>query len=215
MNHGVGRLFVVVGPSGVGKDSLIEFARSRLASTGHIRFVRRIITRPADSGGETHDAMSEEAFVQLEQHGSFAVSWQAHGLRYGIPAAVKHFIDQGGIAVANGSRHALPYFAAAFPNLTVVSITADPEILTMRLRLRGRESEADIQKRLNRIDTDYSKFGDVITIDNSGPLDLAGNRLVAVINAPGSPSRAASNVKTAHQAEGAFERHLGSSWPFV
>lgn len=215
MTEKAGRLFVVVGPSGVGKDSLLEFAHSRLASADQIRFVRRTITRPANSGGETHDAISEEAFADLDQHGGFAVSWQAHGLRYGIPAALKDFIDDGGVAVANGSRHALPQFAAAFPNLTVVSITANPQILAERLRVRGRESEDDIQRRLNRIDADYSGFGEVVTIDNSGPLDGAGNRLVALIEAAGYPVRAGSNVKIAHQAESAFERYLGSTWPFL
>ncbi len=215
MNDKAGRLLVVVGPSGVGKDSLLEFARARLASVDQIRFVRRTITRPADSGGETHDAMSEAAFEDLEQHGGFAVSWQAHGLRYGIPSAVKNFIDAGGVAVANGSRHALPYFAAAFPNLTVISITTKPEILTERLRLRGRECEDDIQKRLNRSVADYSGFGDVVTIDNSGLLDVAGNQLIAVIEAAGNPVRAGSDAKTTHQAESAFERYLGSSWPFL
>jgi ribose 1,5-bisphosphokinase len=210
-----GRLIAVVGPSGVGKDSLLEFARNRLAGAQQIRFVRRTITRPAGSGGETHDAMAEDEFRELERKGGFAVSWHAHGLSYGIPVAVKDFVDAGGVAVANGSRHAMARFASAFTKLTVVSITAKPEVLAARLRKRGRESDVEIERRLNRGDTPFPGFGEVIAIDNSGSLEVAGNQLVAVIEAARSQTGAASNSDAGHPPESSFKRFLESPWPFL
>ncbi len=211
MKQNSGKLFLVVGPSGVGKDSLLEFARIRLAHVENIRFVRRTITRPADSGGEVHDAISEESFLAEKERGGFAVSWCAHGLHYGIPANVRAFVEAGGTAIANGSRHALPHFYQAFASLAIVSIVAKPEILAARLRLRGRESEADIQARLERPHADYSGFGDVFEIDNSGALEVAGERLVAIIEAasphPGQNER--------RQAESALDRFMNNSWPFL
>lgn len=207
MTPGTGRLFVVVGASGVGKDSLMDYARGRLGNSGHVRFVRRVITRPADSGGETHDAMTEEAFLDLERRGGFAVSWHAHGLHYGIPAAVKDLVGSGGTAVANGSRHALPLFAAAFPAMTVISVTARPEVLAERLRRRGRESEAEIQNRLQRMDADYGEFGEIVCIDNSGTLEIAGEKLVALLETSGS--------NQSHRSESAMQRFLQSPWPFL
>ena len=51
-----GILFFVVGPSGAGKDSLIEGARS----IGEpFVFARRVITRPAGSAGEDHDELDD------------------------------------------------------------------------------------------------------------------------------------------------------------
>jgi ribose 1,5-bisphosphokinase len=206
MTSGAGRLFVVVGPSGVGKDSLLDYARGRLGEVDHIRFVRRTITRPVDSGGEVHDAMTEEAFLEMERQGGFAVSWKAHGLSYGIPADVKSFVQAGGTAVANGSRHALPFFAAVFPALTIVSITARPDVLIDRLRKRGRESETDIQNRLQRMDTNYTDFGQVVVIDNSCSLESAGDQLVSLIEA--------SRSRQEQQTESAMQRFMENALPF-
>lgn len=209
-----GRLFVVVGPSGVGKDSLLEFARSRFAGAKDIRFVRRTITRPADSGGEIHDAIAENEFSELERNGGFAVSWNAHGLSYGIPVGVRDFVDAGGIAVVNGSRHALPHFTSAFANLIVVSITAEPEVLAARLRKRGRENDSEIERRLNR--GDMSNFGsaEVVAIDNSGPLDVAGSQLVALIETARSQTCGTSNPGAEQPRDSSFERFLNNSGSF-
>ena len=48
---GGGRLVYVAGPSGAGKDSVIEFARQHLPPGAKVRFAQRTITRPADTGG--------------------------------------------------------------------------------------------------------------------------------------------------------------------
>ncbi|NQW84910.1 MAG: thymidine phosphorylase, partial [Alcaligenaceae bacterium] len=82
-----GSFFFVVGPSGAGKDSLMDGARQPLAPDQFI-FAKRSITRPADSGGEDHQACTEAEFVLLEQQGKFLIAWQAHHLSYGLPSTL-------------------------------------------------------------------------------------------------------------------------------
>ena len=83
----VGRLIYLIGPSGSGKDSLLEAARGPLAERG-CRIVRRVITRSAEAVGEAAQGVSPAQFAALQAEGGFALSWHANGLSYGIPRQI-------------------------------------------------------------------------------------------------------------------------------
>ncbi len=140
-------LVLVVGPSGAGKDTLLDLARTALADEPRIRFVRRDITRPASAGGEAHTEITQEHFAA--HRASYALSWQAHGLGYGIPGDITADLAAGHVVVANISRAVIAEAAEKFP-VCVLEITAPPEILAERLAARGRETAADIAARLAR-----------------------------------------------------------------
>jgi len=142
-------LILVVGPSGAGKDTLLNGAREALGDDGGIRFVRRVITRPGDLGEEEHESVSEQEFELREQTGDFALSWRAHGLRYAIPADVSFDLAQGRLVIANVSRAVLAEAAARFP-IAVVEVTAPAPVLSARLEQRGRETADDVARRLAR-----------------------------------------------------------------
>lgn len=178
---GRGTVVAVVGPSGVGKDSLIDFARQHFSGRPDIRFVRRTITRPQNSIGEDHHAVTDDAFDALVRSGAFAVHWKAHGLGYGIPADIYDDLAAGHIVIANGSRSALDAFRAAFPRLLVINVTARPDVLAKRLAARGRETAADIEARLARSTTALPANLNVANIDNSGELEAAGRELIELI----------------------------------
>lgn len=172
-----GTIFVVVGPSGAGKDSVMNHARGRKASDGNIRFVRRYITRPKEAGGEDHIPLDHAGFSDLAASGKLALHWQAHGLFYGIPADTLVDLEAGKVLVVNGSRAALPVFRDVYgDSLKVVLVTAPPALLAERLAARGRESAESIFKRLER----SGELGDEsiadIVIVNDGAIDVAGNR---------------------------------------
>ena len=138
-------LVLVVGPSGAGKDSLLNAARRDLASDPRFRFVRRAITRAADPDGENHEPVTEAEFLTRD----FALQWGAHGLRYGIPADIAVDIACGVAVVANVSRGVIETAAAQYPTRGI-EVTAPPEVLAARLAARGRESAADVAARLAR-----------------------------------------------------------------
>jgi ribose 1,5-bisphosphokinase len=173
-----GRLVAVVGPSGVGKDSLID---ALCRSMPWLHRVRRVITRPPGPG-ERFDSVTPEVFEGMRRDGAFCLHWEAHGLRYGLPAEVEARTGRGQDAVANLSRRALPEAAAVFPRLLVLSLVASPEVLAARLAGRGRESVEDIRERLSRAGMDVpAGRWDSVTIRNDGPLEETLAQAVAAL----------------------------------
>lgn len=176
-----GTMTVVVGPSGAGKDTLMDYARNRLSDEADIAFVRRFITRDGDAGGEDHHAVTVAEFDSLQAQGAFAVSWGAHGLFYGVPANTRARIALGETLVVNGSRAAIAEFLRVYPSLVVISITARPDVIAERLAARGRESIEEIGRRLSRTTDGWQENCRCISIDNSGAIEDAGDALLDAI----------------------------------
>ncbi|MGJ8556434.1 MAG: phosphonate metabolism protein/1,5-bisphosphokinase (PRPP-forming) PhnN [Sulfitobacter geojensis] len=162
-----GCLIAVVGPSGVGKDSVMSGLHSALPD---LHLVRRVITRAPDLGGEDYDAVSVAQFEAMVDDGAFALHWGAHGLHYGIPVTVMDHLGKGTDCLVNFSRRALSKAAGIFPRLVVLNITARPETLAQRLAARGRETEEEIGKRLAQADKPLPAGLNVINLANDGPL---------------------------------------------
>jgi ribose 1,5-bisphosphokinase len=176
-----GMFIAVVGQSGAGKDTIIGYARERFGLTDRVDFVRRVITRPSDVSSEVHDSLDDPTFDEALTLGAFALHWSAHGLKYGLPASVDTSIAEGRVAVANLSRGAVAALRGRYANITVVEITAKPEILAERLAARGRESRGEVLARLAR--TAASDLGPgLVRIDNSGPPEEAGEKFMALIH---------------------------------
>jgi ribose 1,5-bisphosphokinase len=182
-----GRLLYLIGASGAGKDSLLDYARHRLADHAGVRFARRCITRPASSGGEDHIALSREAFLQRQAQGGFAMAWRSHGLDYGIGTEILDWLTQGLCVVVNGSRDYLPVAAAHFAAFEPVLLQVETDVLRSRLRARGRESVDQIDRRLALgAQRDAALCHPrLVRIDNNGALEAAGERLVALIRGEG------------------------------
>lgn len=175
-----GMLVLVVGPSGVGKDSLIDGARAALADDARYLFARREITRPADAGGEDHIPVDAAAFAARRASGAYALAWEAHGLGYGVPAEVTEDLACGRAVIVNASRSVIADARAKFENVAVILVTAGADALRARLAVRGRESEADVEARLARSVPFDAATADLV-VDNSATLEEGVARFLAAI----------------------------------
>lgn len=170
MTAKTGRLVLVTGPSGVGKDSLLDGARAALAGRDDYVFPRRYVTRAAGLGGEDYISVSETDFAAMAARGDFALHWPAHGLHYGIPASIDGDLAAGRQVVVNVSRAVIDQARAKYSGLLVLAINASPDVLRQRLLKRGRESAAEIAERLQRAAAYRLEGADVVTLNNDGPL---------------------------------------------
>jgi ribose 1,5-bisphosphokinase len=184
-----GRLVYVMGPSGAGKDSLLDWARARLPEDSCVRIAQRTITRAQTAGGERHCPATEAQFDELLARGAFALHWRANGVRYGVPSKILEWLDQGLTVVVNGSREHLPAARARFPRLEAVHVAASAESLSARLAKRGREDAAALRARQARNTSLAQRFhGAALHLRNDGPIERCGAQLLRFLQ----PARAAS-----------------------
>lgn len=180
-----GRLIYLMGPSGSGKDSLIDHARPALLALG-VPVARRVITRSAEAVGEEARSVSPQQFDALRAQGAFALDWQANGLCYGIPMEIDGWLESGRSVLVNGSRAHLQMARVKYPDLLPIMLTVSTDVLRQRLQRRARETRDEIEQRLARNRLVPGSLGeDVRQLDNSTTLDDAARRLLEILRDAG------------------------------
>ncbi len=175
-----GRLIYVMGPSGSGKDTLLQGLAGALEATGcHV--ARRVITRPADPSEPGMVPVTLSEFLAMEACGALAMAWRANGLAYGVARDIDDKLQKGSDVLVNGSRGYLPQALKRYANLVAILVAVDQDVLRERLRKRGRETEAQIDARMRRNDL-FGVAGDqargkmpnrVCVVDNSAGIEQA------------------------------------------
>ncbi|KOY03356.1 phosphonate metabolism protein/1,5-bisphosphokinase (PRPP-forming) PhnN [Pseudomonas nunensis] len=187
-----GRLIYLMGPSGSGKDSLIQAAREPLQALG-CEVVRRVITRSAESVGEDAVGVSPAEFERRREEGGFSLSWRANGLAYGIPVEIDQWLRNGRHVLVNGSRGHLPVALERYPELVPVLLTVKDEVLRERLLRRGRENLEEIDARIQRnrlfVAADSIGHARIHRLDNSGELVVTVNNLLNLLKLSVKPDQ--------------------------
>lgn len=183
-----GLLVYIMGPSGAGKDSLIDAARPALQAAG-VHVARRVITRSAESAGEQAVGVSADEFTERLRNGEFALHWQANGLDYGIAADMSEKLGRGEAVLVNGSRAHLPQALQAYAHCLPILIEVNPGVLRERLLRRGRETLVQIEQRLARSAqmpvVDQVNGVKIERLDNSSDLESAVERLLQLLHKHG------------------------------
>ncbi|MCK1357717.1 phosphonate metabolism protein/1,5-bisphosphokinase (PRPP-forming) PhnN [Bradyrhizobium sp. 199] len=180
---GPGRLVLVVGPSGAGKDTLLRLARAACVDDPSAVFPRRVVTRES-TADEDNIAVTSDEFRRAREHGDFAVHWEAHGQSYALSTEIDDDIRAGRTVVVNVSRTVIRALRRTYANVVVVAVTAPPEVLAQRLAARARHSDGNIAERLTRSVVEASAAADV-TILNAGSADYHSRQLLRVIRNQG------------------------------
>lgn len=172
-----GAFVAVVGPSGVGKDTVLRHLRAQIGASAGFVFPKRMITRPSDASEDLIE-IDSSAFETQKAAGAFALSWSAHGLDYAIARSVEDEIAAGKIVVVNISRELIGQVRRRFQRSCIVLISAPIEMRAQRIALRGRENESDIHARLARVVDSFAESDADLIVDNSGTPEVAARTLL-------------------------------------
>lgn len=191
------RLLYFMGPSGAGKDSLLDWLRQHLPAGVPLQWARRTISRPAIPGGEAHESTTPGDHAALRAADAFALHWEANGLAYGVRHGELEPLARGRWLLVNGSRAYLPEALQRYPALVAVHITASPEVLRQRLQARGRENADEVEQRVQRALRFLTPPGTAgIEVRNDTSLDAAGRQLLqALEQLPGWPNPVSARAR--------------------
>jgi phosphonate metabolism protein PhnN/1,5-bisphosphokinase (PRPP-forming) len=166
-------LFLIVGNSGSGKDSIISGVIKRYPSNlNYIYAPKRYITR-TPSEFEDNIAISPQKFREMELQGKFSLKWQIYGLDYGITREIENYLEKGHPVIINVSRTIIKEAREKYKNVKVIFVEVPFEITYHRIINRRREGEDLLKERIERArDNQHFPEADFI-IDNSGRLDDA------------------------------------------
>ncbi|HIE07837.1 MAG TPA: phosphonate metabolism protein/1,5-bisphosphokinase (PRPP-forming) PhnN [Desulfarculaceae bacterium] len=178
-----GRIYYLMGASGAGKDSLIQYLKENLSNRESYHFTRRYVTRL--ESGKYDISVNQERFTKLLDAGELVLHWQRYGIRYGIGKEIEQSLADGKRVIINGSRDHYLKAKASYPDLTGILIKAENQALKQRLHQRKRESDMDISARMAEADNFQlleNKGGEIIIINNNKALTIAGNQLLEILS---------------------------------
>jgi ribose 1,5-bisphosphokinase len=177
-----GALFLLIGNSGSGKDSLIEWVLKNWPNGKDPPFMpTRVITRPPSPETEEFKSVSEAEFHELSEKGAFSLQWKSYGIYYGVSKQIEIMMGQGRTVLVNVSRQIVEKTRTQFPNVLVVFVKVPFQITEARLRARGREHGTALEDRIERARQNQEFPGADYIVDNSGDLESAGRQLLAIL----------------------------------
>ena len=145
------RVFVITGPSGVGKGTLIRALRERVRGLELSISATTREPRSGEEDGVDYHFLTAENFAARADAGDFLEHATFSGNRYGtLRSEIERVLDAGNSVVLEIEVQGARQVRAALGDVAVLIFIAppSPEILRERLAGRGTDSEEAIERRL-------------------------------------------------------------------
>jgi guanylate kinase len=177
---------VISGPSGVGKDVMIE----RMIESGRLGFHFTVTTttrdpRPGEKDGVNHHFVTVDDFVNLIAADDLLEWAQVYGNYYGVPKQqVRDALNAGTHVIIRVDVQGAKRLSEIIPEALLIFITPPSlDVLEKHLKNRGVDSEEEMVKRLAAANEEISQESlfDFTVINVEGQLDQTVNSVVAII----------------------------------
>lgn len=144
------RLFVISGPSGAGKGTLLAELRKQRPDLGLTVSATTRSPRPGEVDGTSYYFLSDEEFRSRIAAGEFVEWAEVHGHLYGtLVSEVKRLLAKGHSLVLEIDVQGALNVRKVYPDAVLIFIEPPSlQALEERLRGRGTEDEASIELRL-------------------------------------------------------------------
>ena len=178
-----GLLFIVSAPSGTGKTTLVERVVQRVH---RLRMSRSYTSRPARVGekdGVDYNFISRERFESMVRDGAFLEWADVFGSYYGTAVTDTETALAGGddVVLVIDVQGARQVRSRGIETVGIFVLPPSSAILEQRLRGRSKDTEEQIQRRLQvarREVSEYARYEYVVVNDE---VESAVDRLRAII----------------------------------
>ena len=178
-----GKLFLVSGPSGSGKDTLlIKF----FEKCPQIKFSISSITRPMREGereGEKYNFISREKFSKMIENGELLEHNEYVGNYYGTPKApVEACLAEGGNMIVEIDVNGAAQIRAIMPEaVSIFILPPSYNELRRRLSSRGTEAAELVEKRMKSAMVEISRATEYDYIIVNDDLETAVGDMIAIV----------------------------------
>jgi guanylate kinase len=180
-------VIVVSGPSGVGKDAILN----RMKEAGHpFEYIITVTTRPrrdTEKNGVDYHFVSPEEFSKLQENNGLLEQANVYGNWYGVPREpVKQSLASGKDTIIKVDVQGAATIKKKIPQAVFIFIAPhSPEELYTRLKQRSSESASDLERRLKTAENELEQIPqfDYLIINKSNEIDRAIESIEAVVMA--------------------------------
>lgn len=181
----LGLLFVLVGPPGVGKNTMMNAVLKRLSDLQQLPTATTRPIRPTEQQGREHLFVSRDQFQQMLDDNALIESQVIHGEWYGIPkATVERAINERQDLIADIDVLGATYVRSMFPDNAVLIFVqpASTDDLKRRMQARG-ETQAEIEKRMKRVEMEmsYAPLCDYLITNDENNIEHASEILYGIV----------------------------------
>src|SRR5687768_9229270 len=150
----LGLLFVLVGPPGVGKNTLMNAVLERFSDLKQLPTATTRPPRPSEQQGREHLFVDHDEFGRMIRANALIESQEVHGEWYGMPrATVEQAIDHEQDLIADIDVKGATYLRVIYPDNAVLIFIQPASTEDLRTQMQSRGDPVDeIEKRMRRVE---------------------------------------------------------------